>query len=187
MTRQGPGPFGPDDQLSGTTRISVGGGGVEDVTITVGRGATASGRVVFEGTTPPPPSPGTAGIPLFNPDGPGCRSSAGDDCRRLDLQGRKHQRHLRRATSGHVRPLDAQGDHVSRPEPDGTSSSPSRPVSNTPTCKWSSPTSARRWICTSAATMVSRRATTSRWPFRSTRRSGIPSSGGFAPTRRPRP
>ena len=74
-TRQGPGPFTPADQLSGTTRISVGGGGVESVTITVGRGATASGRVVFEGTTPPPPSPGTAGIPLFNPDGPGCQSS----------------------------------------------------------------------------------------------------------------
>ena len=74
-TRQGPGPFTPADQLSGTTRISVGGGGVENVIITVGRGATASGRVVFEGTTPPPPSPGTAGIPLFTPDGPGCRAS----------------------------------------------------------------------------------------------------------------
>jgi hypothetical protein len=74
-TRQGPGPSGPDDQLFGTTRISVGGGGVENVTITVGRGATASGRVVFEGTTPPPPSPGTVGIPVFNPDGPGCRSA----------------------------------------------------------------------------------------------------------------
>ena len=73
MTRQGPGPMGPNDQLLGTARVSVGGGGVEDVTITVGGGATATGRVIFEGTTPPPPSPGTAGVPLFNPDGPGCR------------------------------------------------------------------------------------------------------------------
>lgn len=74
VTRQGPGPTGPNDQLVGTARVSVGGGGVEDVTITVGGGATATGRVIFEGTTPPPPSPGTVGVPFFNPDGPGCRS-----------------------------------------------------------------------------------------------------------------
>jgi hypothetical protein len=75
MTRQGPGPIGPDDQLFGTTRINVGGGATEAVTITVGRGATASGRVVFEGSTPPPPSPGQARVPLYNPEGPGCRSA----------------------------------------------------------------------------------------------------------------
>jgi len=73
MTRQGPGPMGPDDQLFGTTRISVAGGTVEEVTIMAGRGATASGRVVFEGATTPPPSPGQANIPFYNPDGPGCR------------------------------------------------------------------------------------------------------------------
>lgn len=75
MTRQGPGPFGPDDQLFGTTRISVGGSAAETVTIMVGRGATASGRVVFEGSTPPPPSPGKARVPFFNPEGPGCRAA----------------------------------------------------------------------------------------------------------------
>ena len=75
MTRQGPGPFGPDDQLFGTTRISVGGSTTEAVTIIVGRGATASGRVVFEGGTPPPPSPGKARVPLYNPEGPGCRAA----------------------------------------------------------------------------------------------------------------
>ena len=75
MTRQGPGPIGPEDQLFGTTRISVGGGSTEAVTIMVGRGATATGRVVFEGATPPPPSPGQAHVPLYNPDGPGCRSA----------------------------------------------------------------------------------------------------------------
>jgi hypothetical protein len=74
MTRQGPGPIGPEDQLFGSTRINVGAGAVEAVTIMVGRGASASGRVVFEGTTPPPPSPGQTRVPLYHPDGPGCRS-----------------------------------------------------------------------------------------------------------------
>ncbi len=75
MTRQGPGPRGPDDQLFGSTRISVGGGTTEAVSIVVGRGATATGRVVFEGSTPPPPSPGQTHVPFFNPDGQACRSA----------------------------------------------------------------------------------------------------------------
>jgi hypothetical protein len=74
MTRQGPG-VGPNEQLFGSARINVGGGSVDNVTIMVGRGATASGRVVFEGSTPPPPSPGKARAPLYSPDGPGCRSA----------------------------------------------------------------------------------------------------------------
>ena len=37
----------------------------------VGRGATASGRIVFEGSTPPPPR--KAHVPLYS--GPGCRSA----------------------------------------------------------------------------------------------------------------
>ncbi len=74
MTRQGPG-VGPNEQLFGSARINVGGGSVDNVTIMVGRGATASGRIVFEGSTPPPPSPGQANVPLYNPDGPGCRSA----------------------------------------------------------------------------------------------------------------
>jgi Carboxypeptidase regulatory-like domain len=74
MTRQGPN-VGPNEQLFGSARINVGGGSVDNVTIMVGRGATASGRIVFEGSTPPPPSPGKARVPLFNPDGPGCRSA----------------------------------------------------------------------------------------------------------------
>ena len=53
MTRQGPG-VGPNEQLFGSARIDVGGGSVDNVTIMVGRGATASGRIVFEGSTPPP-------------------------------------------------------------------------------------------------------------------------------------
>jgi len=63
----------PEDQIFGTARITVGGGAVEAVTIVVGHGATASGKVVFEGTTPAPAPPGPTNPPLFNPDGPGCR------------------------------------------------------------------------------------------------------------------
>jgi hypothetical protein len=74
VTRQGPGPAGPEDQLFGSTRISVGGGTTEAISIMVGRGATASGHVVFEGSTPPPPSPGQVRVPFYNPDGPECRS-----------------------------------------------------------------------------------------------------------------
>jgi hypothetical protein len=74
MTRQGSGPRGPDDQLFGSTRISVGGGTTEAISIMVGRGATATGRVVFEGATPPPPSPGQTRVPFYHPEGPGCRS-----------------------------------------------------------------------------------------------------------------
>ena len=64
-----------ESQLFGSTRIAVGGGPVENVTISLGGGATATGRVIFEGATPPPPSPGQARVPLFNAEGGpfGCR------------------------------------------------------------------------------------------------------------------
>jgi hypothetical protein len=74
MARQGPGPMGPEDQLSGSIRMTVGGGMAEGVNIMVGRGATATGRVIFDGTAPPPPSPGQAHVPFYNPEGPGCRA-----------------------------------------------------------------------------------------------------------------
>ncbi len=45
----GPRSDGPEDQLFGSARISVGGGSTEAISILVGRGATATGRVVFEG------------------------------------------------------------------------------------------------------------------------------------------
>jgi len=64
----------PDSELFGTVRISVAGGAEETVSIAVGRGATVTGRVVFEGSSPPPPSPtGPAHVPLYSPDG-ACRS-----------------------------------------------------------------------------------------------------------------
>lgn len=46
--------------LVGIARVTVA-GGVSDVAIVLGGGATVSGRVVFEGTSEPPPAPTTAG------------------------------------------------------------------------------------------------------------------------------
>ena len=65
----------PEGELFGTARISVGGSPVENVAIALGSGATAAGRVIFEGATPPPPSPGQARVPLMNAEGGGvgCR------------------------------------------------------------------------------------------------------------------
>jgi carboxypeptidase family protein len=66
----------PDTQVFGSARIVVGTGPVENVTIALGAGATATGRIVFEGSTPPPPSPGQTRVPLFmSPEGggQGCR------------------------------------------------------------------------------------------------------------------
>ena len=67
------GPTKPEDEQFGTAKVSVNSGSEDAVAITVGRGATATGRVVFEGATPPPPSPGKTRIPLFSETGE-CRS-----------------------------------------------------------------------------------------------------------------
>ncbi len=63
--------------LVGMVRVSVAGESVEGIVIPLGNGATASGRVIFEGTTPPPAIPrANTRVPLYNPEGPGpgCRS-----------------------------------------------------------------------------------------------------------------
>jgi hypothetical protein len=72
---QGPSnqPIRSEDQLVGTTRIAVAGGGREAVAILVGKGATASGRIVFEGTAPPPTSPGVVRVPIYNNEGQSCQ------------------------------------------------------------------------------------------------------------------
>lgn len=58
----------------GSARVNVGSAPLE-ATIVMGRGATATGRVIFEGTTPPPTSlPEQLHLPLNNPDGGMCRS-----------------------------------------------------------------------------------------------------------------
>jgi carboxypeptidase family protein len=73
--RTGSQPIRPEMQLFGSTRVNVSGDALEGVVITIGNGATASGRIVFEGTTPPPiVPPGPTRVPMFNPDGPGCRA-----------------------------------------------------------------------------------------------------------------
>jgi hypothetical protein len=62
-----------ENEQVGTARVTVTGSGAESVTIQLGRGATATGRVVFEGSTPPPAPPEKYALPLYNPNGPGCR------------------------------------------------------------------------------------------------------------------
>lgn len=67
------GPTRPEDEQFGMAKITVASGAEDSVAITVGRGAIATGRVVFEGTTPPPASPGKARLPLYSETGQ-CRS-----------------------------------------------------------------------------------------------------------------
>ena len=67
------GPVRPEDEQFGTAKVTVASGGEDSVTIAVGRGATATGRVIFEGTSPVPPSPGKARLPLYSETGQ-CRS-----------------------------------------------------------------------------------------------------------------
>ena len=49
-------------------------GETTDVSVVMGAGATASGRVIFEGTTPPPSPPANATVPLGNQRGLQCRA-----------------------------------------------------------------------------------------------------------------
>ena len=67
------GPPRPEEEQFGSATVSVASGSDDTVAISVGRGATATGRVVFEGTTAPPPSPGKTRVPLFSENGE-CRS-----------------------------------------------------------------------------------------------------------------
>jgi Carboxypeptidase regulatory-like domain len=67
------GPTRQEDEQLATARVSVVSGGEESLTLAVGPGASATGRVVFEGTTPPPSSPGRTRIPMFSNSGM-CRS-----------------------------------------------------------------------------------------------------------------
>jgi len=66
--------YRPETELYGSVRVTVAGEAVEGVIVPIGPGATASGRIIFEGKTPPPASvPSQVRSPLFNPEGPGCR------------------------------------------------------------------------------------------------------------------
>ena len=64
----------PEDEQFGTAKITVVSGAEDSLTIAVGKGAIATGRVVFEGATAAPPSPpGKVRVPLFSENGQ-CRS-----------------------------------------------------------------------------------------------------------------
>src|SRR6185295_9167866 len=64
---------GPD--LVGTESVTVRSGGSETLLITLGRGATATGRVVFEGTSPLPQNPRQAGVEFRSTAGRVCGAS----------------------------------------------------------------------------------------------------------------
>jgi hypothetical protein len=72
MPRTG-GPSKPEDELVASQRVAVVSGGEESLAMTVGPGATATGRVVFEGNASPPVSPGRVRIPTASEVGV-CRS-----------------------------------------------------------------------------------------------------------------
>jgi Carboxypeptidase regulatory-like domain len=67
--------YRPDTERFGSARMSLAPSSVENVTIVVGRGATATGRIVFEGATSAPPIPKQPiYLPFNNSDGQNCRS-----------------------------------------------------------------------------------------------------------------
>jgi hypothetical protein len=68
------GPPRPETEQFGVVRVAVTAGGAEAVSIVVGRGATASGRVIFEGTIPVPSVPEQYRPQLFMSETGECRS-----------------------------------------------------------------------------------------------------------------
>lgn len=68
------GPRQGENEQFGTARVSVGTEALEGISIVIGRGASASGRVIFEGTTPPPNNPGKVRLPLYSEDAQLCRA-----------------------------------------------------------------------------------------------------------------
>ena len=67
-------PLQSGDEQIGMARLTVTGEAVSDVTILVGGGAKVTGRVVFDGSTPIPSSPGGFRVGFGSPGGPGCRT-----------------------------------------------------------------------------------------------------------------
>jgi hypothetical protein len=62
-----------EDEVLGLLKVTVAGGAEETVSIVVGRGATATGRVVFEGSAAPQSPSGQPHVPVGSRDGT-CRS-----------------------------------------------------------------------------------------------------------------
>jgi hypothetical protein len=63
---------GGEHDMVGRESVTITSGGSETLLITLGAGATASGRVVFEGTSPPPRNLGQVRVPLQSTTGRGC-------------------------------------------------------------------------------------------------------------------
>jgi hypothetical protein len=61
-----------ENERMGSVRLTSGINPVENVIVQVGPGASASGRVVFDGASPPAQVPAQVQLPIFSPDG-GCR------------------------------------------------------------------------------------------------------------------
>jgi hypothetical protein len=75
-TRASGGPTrGPETELFGNARVTAVSGSTQAVNIVLGRGASATGRVIFEGGEPPPTpaAMGPINVPMFAQDG-FCRS-----------------------------------------------------------------------------------------------------------------
>jgi len=76
------GPLQAGDEQIGLDRITVTGEADSNVTIVLGRGATVTGRIVFDGPTPMPPMPSNPGqfrVSFRSPDGgTGCRMGRSD-------------------------------------------------------------------------------------------------------------
>lgn len=64
-----------EPDLVGTESVTVTSGSVETLLITLGRGATATGRIIFDGTSPLPQNIGQVRVPFFSTNGRGCTSS----------------------------------------------------------------------------------------------------------------
>jgi hypothetical protein len=67
---------GPSQRLeqNGMTRVTVGGNPVENVIVQTGPGASATGRIIFEGAAAPAKPPTNFNVPFSSPDAAGCRS-----------------------------------------------------------------------------------------------------------------
>jgi hypothetical protein len=63
---------GGEHDMVGRESVTITSGGSETLLITLGAGATASGRVVFDGSSPPPQNLGQVRVPLQATNGRGC-------------------------------------------------------------------------------------------------------------------
>jgi hypothetical protein len=70
----GPGPMPMENQLWASTRISVGNQPMGGLVVIAGRGATVTGKIVFDGTSAPPPNMAQWQVNFSGQNGPGCRS-----------------------------------------------------------------------------------------------------------------